>query len=156
MLKRRPKSLPLPDILSSGSSDSGLDSDALSIYSPTEESAKSCSSTETRFQFGAELPMKDRMNNLQDALGWIRDELTLMKTQDKQLAKTMIEIRSKIQKTKLEMEALRDTGYDSDELETKGKKEDNVMNSQADITSLNDFPVNGDNFDKNKRATWAV
>ncbi len=158
MPRTRPKSLPSADVLSSGSSDSGLDSDVISIYSPSDDMFKSIAGhTETRFQFGSDLPLKERMGNLQDALSWIRDELKIMKSQDKQLAKTMIEIRSKIQQTKLELELLRDTGYDSDELDTAENSQENISsNSQREVGNMSELKMNADNFEKSKRATWVV
>eukprot|EP00794_Sanderia_malayensis_P019888 gene19888-21830_t len=153
MPRTRPKSLPSADVLSSGSSDSGLDSDVISIYSPSDDMFKSCSADiSAKFQFGAtDRPLDERMGNLGEALSWIRDELKLMKSQDKHLAKTMIDIRSRIQKTKLELESIRDTGYDSDEqdaLENSREREEENQ-PRRNKTTLPDLSiVNADNFEK--------
>lgn len=152
MPRTRPKSVPAADVLSSGSSDSGLERDVLSVfpYNPELETPKP-------FKFGADIADKDRMSNLQTALSWIRCELKTMKSQDKLLARTMIDIRSKIQQVKLEFESIKDTGYDSDEIEMNEENKDKRMNgSENDLSNFNtEFPVNGTNFVNNKRATWA-
>ena len=69
----------------------------------------------------------------------------------------MIDIRSKIQQVKLEFESIKDTGYDSDEIEMNEENKDKRMNgSENDLSNFNtEFPVNGTNFVNNKRATWA-
>ena len=159
MPRTRPKSFPSEEILSSGSSDSGLESDTLTVVLTIEADVeKSLKATHPDFQLGAEQPHRTRMNNLQNALDWVKSELVEMKLQDKQLAKTMIDLRSKIQQTKIDFESTaNDYGYDSDDGDDA--ECDNAkakVKTPTSILSYHFMGVNGDDFDQNKRATWAI
>ena len=152
--KTRPKSFPNEEILSSGSSDSGLESDNISIVIAIDSiSNKSL----PEFNFGSSGTHKERMNNLQSAMDWVRSELIEMKSQDKHLARTMIDLRSKIQQLKLDFESCNDNGYDSDANNRK-EEGDIKLESQSPTSILNYqyMVLNGEAFEKNKRATWAM
>ena len=157
-VKSRPKSFPNQEILSSGSSDSGLESDNISIVVTMDggevESASPKSLPE--FNFGEKKTHKERMNNLQNALDWVRNELTEMKSQDKHLARTMIDLRSKIQQLKLDLESCNDNGYDSDVCEPKEVELNTKARSPTSILSCQHILNYGEAFENNKRATWAI
>ena len=156
MPRTRPKSVPNADVLSTGSSDSGLETDNLCIYPGIGNDVnKSPDINLPEFQFGEAKPHKERMNNLKSALDWVRNELKEMKSQDKHLARTMIDLRSRIQQMKLELEANQDIGYDSDEGESSDSREKSTASSPTSLSEYNYF-VNGTDFEKNKRATWAI
>lgn len=156
--KKRPKSFPNQEILSSGSSDSGLESENLSIIVTIDgdDFEQILNKRLPEFTFGGNRTHKERMDNLQNALDWVRNELTEMKSQDKQLARTMIDLRSKIQQLKLDIESCNDNGYDSDTEEPKESELNSEMQRPTSIVNFQCLMVNGDAFENNKRATWAI
>ena len=152
--KTRPKSFPNEEILSSGSSDSGLESDNVSLVVTIDGVSHK---SHPDFNFGSSRTHNERMNNLQNALDWVRSELTEMKSQDRHLARTMIDLRSKIQQLKLDFESYNDNGYDSDADESKDEEDSDVVSQSAtSILSFQYMIMNGGDFEKNKRATWAM
>ena len=151
--RTRPKSFPNNEILSSGSSDSGLESDNISIILTIDNIPHK---SFPEFDFGSSRTHKERMNNLQNALDWVRKELTEMKSQDRHLARTMIDLRSKIQQLKLDFESCKDNGYDSDADEPKDGDLKVETQSPSSILNYQYMMLNGDDFENNKRATWAI
>ena len=149
------------------SSDSGIDSDT----SPNS-STKLANSIEaidledipidpTSYILGKHAPDADRMDGIKQSLDWLRTELENMKLKDRELAKTMINIRSDIAKFKVELEK-GDTGYDSDSECSKSpttttSSDDNfVKENWKLVTSDCAFPADGSYFENNKRATWVI
>lgn len=156
--KTRPKSFPNKEILSSGSSDSGLESENTSMVVTLNGGDLGSDSHQAlpEFQFGGNKTHKERMNNLRNALNWVRTELTEMKSQDKHLARTMIDLRSKIQQLKLEFESCNDNGYGSDADEPTEGDSHSGARSQENILNYQYKALNGEAFESNKRATWAM
>lgn len=152
-IRTRPKSFPNEEILSSGSSDSGLESDNISITLSIDSIPRKSS---PEFSFGSSRTHNERMNNLQNALDWVRKELTEMKSQDKHLARTMIDLRSKIQQLKLDFESCNDNGYDSDADEPKDEDLKVETQGPSNVLNYQYLMLNGDDFENNKRATWAI
>ena len=162
------KSCPVEDFKQLISSeDSGIDSES-SIASSISESDISLQikSDPRLFILGADYPVNQRVNGIDQALTWIKDELMKIKEQDKTLTKTMISIRSKIANIKLGRAlgtSLIDKGYNSDgeskysTAENCGKTtEDHGKEKQWLISKENSFPIDSCFFDNGKRATWAI
>lgn len=144
------------------SADSGIDSDT----SPNS-STKLANSIENiepiivinpeTFILGKEASETDRIDGINKSINWLKDELANMKLKDRELAKTMITIRSKIAEYKVELEK-RDNGYDSDVDKNRSNDDsDNyVKETWKLVTTDGAFPANGLYFENNKRATWAI
>ena len=142
------------------SSDSGIDSDVSPVSSTNittfkefhidiEEDDEEVSPSS--FLLGENVPEHDRIEGINKALSWIKDELIKMKITDRQLAKSMITIRSKIAEQKLHLEKICDTGYDSDV-----DAPNNENKARWKLLMNGGFPASASCFDSNKRATWAI
>lgn len=150
------------------SSDSGIDSDT----SPNS-STKLANSLETidaddvfvdpqSFLLGKAASDGDRIDGIKKSLDWLREELASMKLKDRELTKTMINIRSDIAAFKVELEK-GDTGYDSDSecittttTTTTSPDDSFVKENWKLVTSDPAFPADGSYFENNKRATWVI
>lgn len=56
----------------------------------------------------------DRIEGVNQALEWLKNELKSMKVQDRELARTMIHVRSQIQEVHKDLQCAHDKGYDSE------------------------------------------
>ena len=144
------------------SADSGIDSDT----SPNS-STKLANSIETldeiiivnpeTFIRGKNATETERIDGINKSIDWLKEELTKMKSKDRELAKTMINIRSRIAEYKLELEK-GENGYESDG--DKNRSTDDNDNYEKEtwklVTTDGAFPTNGLYFENNKRATWAI
>ena len=156
------------------SSDSGIDSDTSPNSSTKLTSIETFDQPEihvddvivdpTSYLLGPQYSERDRTNGIKSALEWLRTELESMKLKDRELAKTMIKVRSDIAAFKVELEKS-DTGYDSDS-ECLGSPTNNTTQPSQDdsfvkenwklVTSDSAFPADGSYFENNKRATWVI
>ena len=157
MPRSRPKSVPTSElVLSTSSSDSRFDSDVMLICT-------SCEGERDRFldnrcpvvfPLGHNISEGERIESVNKALSWLRTELKCMKLQDRELARTMIEIRARIQQVKLEIEQQKDTGYNSDEAELSETEQHEKKYLQLEKQTLTSS--NNDSFQNNKRASWVI
>jgi len=156
------KSLPANQfpIICISSADSGIDSDAspnssTKLTNSIEDIEGDDQISPHSFLLGEDADEKDRIEGINKAIVWVKDELVKMKIKDKQLTKTMITIRSKIAAHKLHIEK-QDTGYDSD-LEYRKKENDQYLKERWKLIAKDGaFPTDGERFENNKRATWAI
>ena len=158
ILDSNSKSLPPNEfpIISISSADSGIDSDASpnSTNSIEDIEAEDVISPHSLL-LGKDADEKDRIEGINKAIGWVKDELVKMKIKDKQLTKAMIIIRSKIAAQKLHLEK-HDTWHDPDSENRKQKNDQYLKERWKLIAKDGAFPTDGESFDNNKRATWAI
>ena len=162
----RPKSLPPTDLETIVSSDSGLDvSPVSSTHLDTEdmeEVDRELEESPLSFILGEAFPQRERIAGVSKAIEWLQTELKNMKLKDRELARIMITMRSRIQETKLQLEQAKDCkdkGYGSDNDTTNSDKldEEEFNKEQWKLIKENgNFPTDSASFDNNKRATWAI
>ena len=145
------------------SEDSGIDSalsneslDSNTILSvPCHEESTDPSS----LLLGSKYTDEERIQGINNALQWLKNELIQMKQNDKDLIKTMMDIRSNIAKVKIENEFGEDiiVVYYSENEVRHCDNNDEILKERRRLVSNEDFiPGNSNFFDKGKRATWTV
>lgn len=185
----RPQSLPPCDIEIVISADSGLDispvcSTKLDVYDDdvyhdddddvasnrdrkdAQETPEPPRVTPSDFILDSNASLPDRIAGVNAAFEWVRAELTAMKLKDKEIARTMIGMRSRIRETSAEWKSARDRGYDSGDAEnspsaTAGSKlqvseQEFIRQQWKLITCEGAFVGGGEDFENNKRATWLI
>lgn len=156
------KSMPPSEfpIICISSADSGIDSDtspaaSTKLTNSIEDIETDLNICPKSFILGKNAAEGDRIDGINKAIGWIKDELIKMKSKDKQLTKIMITLRSQIAEQKLKLEKF-DKGYDSDS-EATGKQDNEYVKERWKLIAQDGaFPTDGMCFENNKRATWAI
>lgn len=144
------------------SADSGIDSDtspnsSTKLANSLEEIEPIDNVDPTSFILGKGAAETDRIDGINKSIDWLKEELTKMKKKDRELAKTMITIRSKIAEYKTELDK-RDNGYDSDVDKNRSTDDNDTYQKETWklVSTDGAFPTNGLYFENNKRATWAI
>ena len=136
--------------------DSGIDSESSLVSSISEPDISQGSLVDPcTFIMGDTYSDRERIQGINNALSWIKDELMKIKESDKYLTKTMISIRSNIKSLKIGKTLMNDTGYNSDNepFYKEGKTGDVKGWLGANAKS---FPTSSNFFDSGKRATWVI
>ena len=102
------------------------------------------------FLLGPNFSFNDRFDGISNAIDWIKEELKSMQAKDKQLARSMITLRTKI-------------ASKNEEIYNEKHAKLSVNNGLVEgslvpptLSGIHCFPINGDCFDQNKRATWSA
>ena len=102
------------------------------------------------FLLGSNFSFNERFDGISNAIDWIKEELKSMQATDKQLAKSMIALRTKI-------------AAKNEEIYNEKHSKLSVNNGLVEgslvppaLSGIHCFPVNGNCFDQNKRATWSA
>lgn len=136
--------------------DSGIDSESSLVSSISGPDISQSNLVDPRtFIMGDTYSDRERIQGINNALSWIKDELKKIKESDKYLTKTMISIRSNIKSLKIGKTLINDTGYNSDN--EPFYKEDKIRDGKRWLgANAKAFPTNSNYFDKGKRATWVI
>ena len=136
--------------------DSGIDSESSLVSSISEPDISQGNLVDPcTFIMGDTYSDRERIQGINHALSWIKDELIKIKESDKYLTKTMISIRSNIKSLKIGKNLMNDTGYNSDN--EPFYKEDKTGDGKGCLrANVKSFPTSSKFFDSGKRATWVV
>ena len=148
------KSLPALESPHKSASDSGIDSDASSTkLSSSSVEMEMVKVSPYLFLQGAQAPLKNRIDGINKAIFWITEELSEMKCSDKKLAKIFIRLRSHCAEERSRMGLSERIDAPNFETSVGTKKK---MNEKRTLTSKDAFPIDGKQFERNKRVTWAL
>lgn len=104
----------------------------------------------SNFLRGPNFSFNERFDGIINAIDWIKEELKSMQATDKQLAKSMIALRTKIAAKNEELHIEKHSKLSVN----TGLIEGSLV--PPALSGIHCFPINGNCFDQNKRATWSA
>lgn len=152
-----------------GADDSGVESDVSSSTSikelGVEEKTVTCNINQSnkierldpkQFLLDPSYSLNERLVGISKAFKWLKQELTSMKKQDRQIMRDIINNRTKIAEYK---QFLEEHEHDIENGESGAGLNDGTMEYEKvneNKVLSNNFPVDASSFRSNKRATWVI